>query len=283
MSTLAEQFELLVDGELDESQRTQLLQSLDAEPDGWKQCSLTFLEDQTLRTLVKNDPDFAVSSLPVLPPEESVERFQTQTPQRVFATENRSFFHKRSVASRVTLAASCLMVGLAFGLAIGAVFWESENHFETPGSSIAESSSILAVPPVSKSPFPTVPETQLVSFQSPSYAGLHPMETFLPKATVLISNRGEPLIPQHRQVSLRPGSSAEKMTVPCFDNGSVNPSAFSKMFQDASLQVKSRCKHLGKNVRHKISYQIINGQGAELILIPSQDIEILFEEIDNFE
>ena len=37
----------LIDGELDESQRRDLLRSLDHRPDGWRQCALAFLEAQS--------------------------------------------------------------------------------------------------------------------------------------------------------------------------------------------------------------------------------------------
>jgi len=39
-------FDRLVDGELSESKRTELLASLDREPDGWRRCALAFLEAQ---------------------------------------------------------------------------------------------------------------------------------------------------------------------------------------------------------------------------------------------
>ncbi|MGD0517250.1 MAG: hypothetical protein ABSA26_06905 [Thermoguttaceae bacterium] len=41
-----DRFDRLVDGELSESQRTELLTSLDREPDGWRCCALAFLEAQ---------------------------------------------------------------------------------------------------------------------------------------------------------------------------------------------------------------------------------------------
>jgi hypothetical protein len=39
-------FDLLVDGELNESQRRELLEALDQEPGGWRRCALAFLEAQ---------------------------------------------------------------------------------------------------------------------------------------------------------------------------------------------------------------------------------------------
>ena len=39
--------DLLVDGELDENDRRELLRGLDREPDGWRRCAMAFLEAQT--------------------------------------------------------------------------------------------------------------------------------------------------------------------------------------------------------------------------------------------
>ena len=45
----ATDFDRLVDGELDEQARSELIRSLDREPDGWKRCALAFLEAQVWR------------------------------------------------------------------------------------------------------------------------------------------------------------------------------------------------------------------------------------------
>lgn len=45
--------ELLVDGELDEARRRELLSRLDGLPHGWKQCALAFLEAQALRAALR--------------------------------------------------------------------------------------------------------------------------------------------------------------------------------------------------------------------------------------
>jgi hypothetical protein len=47
-----ERFDLLVDGELNEAERRELLTGLDAQPDGWRRCALAFLEAQTWRGLM---------------------------------------------------------------------------------------------------------------------------------------------------------------------------------------------------------------------------------------
>jgi len=45
-------FDQLVDGELDDEQRRALLEKLDAVPDGWRQCAVTFMEAQELRKVL---------------------------------------------------------------------------------------------------------------------------------------------------------------------------------------------------------------------------------------
>jgi hypothetical protein len=49
ISHFREQIDLLVDGELEESQRRALLLNLDATPGGWKQCAIAFLEAQMFK------------------------------------------------------------------------------------------------------------------------------------------------------------------------------------------------------------------------------------------
>ena len=43
------QLDLLVDGELNDAQRREVLSRLDTEPDGWRRCALAFLEAQSWR------------------------------------------------------------------------------------------------------------------------------------------------------------------------------------------------------------------------------------------
>lgn len=49
-------FDRLVDGELSESQRRELLATLDSRPDGWRRCALAFLESQEWSAHLKQRP-----------------------------------------------------------------------------------------------------------------------------------------------------------------------------------------------------------------------------------
>jgi hypothetical protein len=49
-------FDLLVDGELDEAQRRDLLAGLDDEPNGWRNCALAFLESQCWKQALSASP-----------------------------------------------------------------------------------------------------------------------------------------------------------------------------------------------------------------------------------
>lgn len=62
------QLDRLVDGELEEGQRRELLSRLDSEPDGWRRCGLAFLEAQIwreeMRSLSREPAPAAVSLAP---------------------------------------------------------------------------------------------------------------------------------------------------------------------------------------------------------------------------
>jgi len=59
----------LVDGELAEAQRQQLLRQLDREPDGWKRCALAFLDAQAWgRSMASGAAERVSTTPPVLPP-----------------------------------------------------------------------------------------------------------------------------------------------------------------------------------------------------------------------
>ena len=55
-------FDLLVDGELSDIERRQLLAGLDDEPGGWRRCALAFLEDQAWRQSMQDVQRLGVTS-----------------------------------------------------------------------------------------------------------------------------------------------------------------------------------------------------------------------------
>lgn len=67
-----EQLDRLVDGELSEPQRRDLLSGLDREPEGWRRCALAFLEGQSwreaMRSMTGAASSHAQSSNPTTPP-----------------------------------------------------------------------------------------------------------------------------------------------------------------------------------------------------------------------
>ncbi len=66
------ELERLVDGELSEPRRRELLSGLDREPEGWRRCALAFLEGQSwceaMRSMKGAAPSHALSSNPATPP-----------------------------------------------------------------------------------------------------------------------------------------------------------------------------------------------------------------------
>jgi hypothetical protein len=63
-------FDRLVDGEMNEEERRQLLAGLDAEPSGWRRCALAFLEAQCWKqafgAAAKDNAERASSTLPLI-------------------------------------------------------------------------------------------------------------------------------------------------------------------------------------------------------------------------
>jgi hypothetical protein len=104
------QLDRLVDGELDETQRRNLLLQLDAEPDGWKRCAAAFLEAQcwqeSFRTLALPEP--VVELAPVKGP----------LIDEIAAAPDR--LPQRGKPLRITSAlAACFVSAFGLGLATG--------------------------------------------------------------------------------------------------------------------------------------------------------------------
>jgi hypothetical protein len=60
------QLDRLVDGELGEIERRELLSHLEAEPDGWRRCALAFLEGQSWREEMRSMSDRAIAETAVV-------------------------------------------------------------------------------------------------------------------------------------------------------------------------------------------------------------------------
>jgi hypothetical protein len=103
-------FDRLVDGELSESQRRELLTSLDHEPDGWRRCALAFLEAQSWKK------EFGV-----------IRQNMTADPSTIALSERPK---KRNAASP-GLTRTILAMAASFLLVLGAgILWQqSGNRF----------------------------------------------------------------------------------------------------------------------------------------------------------
>lgn len=94
------QLDMLIDGELDDAERRDVLSQLDAEPDGWRRCALAFLEAQSWREEMRT-----ISKEPV----------------EVVALAPRSRPSRQRILAVLAVAASFLLA-LGLGLAIGKRF-----------------------------------------------------------------------------------------------------------------------------------------------------------------
>ena len=128
-------FDLLVDGELSEAERRQLLASLDDLPDGWRRCALAFLEAQSWQ-----DGMGAVQR----------EAVAGAAPRAV----RRARFPGGLLGTLAAMAAS-FMLALGLGLGLKGV-WPSGPQPGTSPSELAEvAEQVPAQPPDSEQPVPS--------------------------------------------------------------------------------------------------------------------------------
>jgi hypothetical protein len=100
-------FDLLVDGELPEAERRNLLSTLDDLPGGWRRCALAFLEAQSWKDEMGGMRRETVSAPPSA------------------RSAGRSGFPRGTWGTLLAMA-TCFLVALALGLALDAV-WQSDE------------------------------------------------------------------------------------------------------------------------------------------------------------
>src|SRR5487761_1304920 len=105
--------DLLVDGELSESERGELLAWCEREPDGWRRCALAFLEAQSWSTVLGDLTDAPPQSAAAAP---FASESQANMQPRISPVVRRQrFWHVRPVGTMLAMAAS---VVLAFTLGL---------------------------------------------------------------------------------------------------------------------------------------------------------------------
>lgn len=109
----AELLDRLVDGELSEPERKELLLSLDQEPDGWRQCALAFLEAQCWKKELKSiRQPLATNYKPTVPAHTSI------------ISKNRS--------KLLSIAGTLLAMSACFFITLSSVLWYRGGNL--PGS-----------------------------------------------------------------------------------------------------------------------------------------------------
>ena len=155
----------LVDGELPETQRRELLTSLEQQPDGWRRCALAFLEAQSwgeaLGEAVRT-PDKPIATALVAVAE------APSAPQAVAArppAAKRPAAQWSSWKSLLAMAASFLVT---FGLGMGLQrLWNSSGSTTSPTPSVTPSPGDVATTPLPETT-PTSNEQVQVSVNDPS-------------------------------------------------------------------------------------------------------------------
>ncbi len=139
LSPTPEMFDRLVDGELTETERHQLLASLDQEPDGWRRCALAFLESQSWKKELGNLRQNVLAA-----------------PLQVAQTTQRKASPFGPLGTLMAMAASFLLV-------LGAGVWwqQSGRHSPDPFNQLAgktdqQPATILSAPQTGSPPWQMV-------------------------------------------------------------------------------------------------------------------------------
>ena len=128
-------FDLLVDGELSEADRRQLLSSLDEMPDGWRRCALAFLEAQSWKGAIG-----------------SIERGSVARPLVVRPIRRPRF--PGGLLGTLAAMAACFTLALGLGVVLRGA-WQSGPEPGAPPLGTAEApEQAPAEPPGSESPDP---------------------------------------------------------------------------------------------------------------------------------
>ncbi len=111
------QLDLLVDGELSDEERREVLSRLDTEPDGWRRCALAFLEAQTWREGMR-----AAAS-------DSVVEMAAASPKRQPACRR---------LPGVLAMAGCFLVALGLGAAVDELAGRRSSRSTAPVPGVAQ-------------------------------------------------------------------------------------------------------------------------------------------------
>jgi hypothetical protein len=113
----------LVDGELSDAERRELLQRLEQAPAGWRRCALAFLESQAWREAIKSGERRAESGEParIRGATSNIEHRTSKENKRPFDVGSFRFWISRPILG-IASAAACFVVAFGLGL-LAHRFW----------------------------------------------------------------------------------------------------------------------------------------------------------------
>lgn len=227
--------DLLVDGELDESRRRELLEQLEQSPDGWRRCALAFLEAQSWR---REMPSLLPASVPTVAP-----------PQRPRTPKRRAW---RSL----TAVAVGFLLSFVAGMAAEAVM--------RPNPVLVENTPPKPAAPQTKdAASPSVQDNSLAMSQSDaSESVIEPAEPFVPLDEITLQVREGPDSPP-REVRL-PVVDAEVVSEEWLQGGPrAVPSELVELFRQLGHDVTQQ--------RQLVSFALNDGRR---VLVPIDAVEV---------
>lgn len=247
-----ERLDLLVDGELTEKQRRELLTRLDEQPDGWRRCALAFLEAQSWQAELggifdelSTDDAPSITTAGGSPPTGPGE-----TPMALgTAGQAGSGSRRRGPRMNTVLAmAASFIVALTLSLIVQDR-WEGADGAAPPIGTVASSEG-----PVVNGPSPASPEESHTPRRSPATPpGDRPWET-----VTLVSDGEQP----------------QQLDIPAQLRDSFDRSWLQQLPAPMPPEVRESLERLGHRVRHHRELMPIQMGDGRRLIVPVDEIEV---------
>jgi hypothetical protein len=231
-----ERLDLLVDGELSEPDRRELLSSLDETPGAWRRCALAFLEAQSWKSEMRS-----------IRRESAVEPSQRRSARRV------GFF--RGIYGTLFAVAACFMLALGLGLTI--------RGLQRPPEAVGPSPGDLA--PGDLAEVMTEPAVSVSAPQEPELPAEAPGPVIPGDGWQLVS---VPVLPGE--------NGARSIQVPARAVDHVEgswPEQFAPSIPPELLQALEQSGHEVRRSRHVVPFRMEDGRR---LVVPCEEVELHF-------
>ncbi len=241
-------FDRLVDGELSDTERRQLLASLDDEPGGWRCCALAFLEAQTWRQTMRDVPPFGAADVAADGGLGAAERQPLKPAKPMPYSRSIVDGRDKTASNRSNLIGLALAMGVCFLVAffLGTEFRQQWSPDTRPATPLAQ-------------------QQEPVSTEIPG-------EETLPE--MLVQTPATGIVPWGEATFVVDGDGGREVDVPVFD---LDPYARQVLLEQSTAafeDLRQALQRDGFDVRRSVRWSPIEMPGGQQMIVPIGDFEI---------